>query len=166
MRITYEEFLKLPASEIHSSLMHFCHCSAWAEDVLSKMPVATLNDLENLMIQCWSEVNEQSLLEAFDAHPMIGDIKVLEDKFATQAHAEQGQVKQADRQVLESLLSKNKEYLEKFGFIFIICAKGRSAKYMLEHLVERLNNDRSTELKNAAIEQKKIMQLRLHQGVQ
>ena len=57
--------------------------------------------------------------------------------------------------VLTELQQLNQEYLQKFGFIFIICASGKSAQEMLDILKIRLENSYQKELRNAAEEQYK-----------
>jgi OHCU decarboxylase len=112
--------------------------------------------------QVWFGLQEQDWLEAFAAHPKIGDIETLKKKYGGGKEAlEQGSVFQAELAVLERLSKQNDEYLKKFGFIFIVCAKGKSASEMLELLNKRIQGSRPEELKNAAIEQDKIMRLRL-----
>jgi 2-oxo-4-hydroxy-4-carboxy--5-ureidoimidazoline (OHCU) decarboxylase len=60
------------------------------------------------------------------------------------------------------LTDLNRRYEEKFGFIYIVCATGKSSEELLKILQERLNNDAESELKIAASEQSKITELRLH----
>jgi 2-oxo-4-hydroxy-4-carboxy--5-ureidoimidazoline (OHCU) decarboxylase len=55
----------------------------------------------------------------------------------------------------------NRTYEEKFGFIFIICATGKTSGEMLAALRERLEHDPVDELRIAAAEQSKITVLRL-----
>ncbi|HQW00201.1 MAG TPA: 2-oxo-4-hydroxy-4-carboxy-5-ureidoimidazoline decarboxylase, partial [Bacteroidia bacterium] len=50
---------------------------------------------------------------------------------------------------------------KKFGYIFIVCATGKSAQEMLELLKKRLPNSPEAELKIAAREQNKITHLRI-----
>lgn len=161
-----EEFLALDTETLTSKVMHFCHCSSWVNAVANSLPVADIAEFEALLIEKWRQVSEEDLLEAFAAHPRIGDMQVLRDKFATQANAEQGQVKQADEATLQELMTLNDSYFEKFGFIFIICAKGKPADEMLVQLKLRLANTREVELQHAADEQQKIMLLRFHEAVQ
>ncbi|RGP39587.1 2-oxo-4-hydroxy-4-carboxy-5-ureidoimidazoline decarboxylase [Altererythrobacter insulae] len=59
----------------------------------------------------------------------------------------------------------NADYEEKFGFIFIICATGKSAKEMSDLLQARLPNNREQEIVNAAEEQRKIFQLRINKAL-
>lgn len=55
----------------------------------------------------------------------------------------------------------NREYQERFGFIFIICATGKSAGEMLTRLEERIQNRPEDEIRLASEEQRKIVHLRL-----
>ena len=63
------------------------------------------------------------------------------------------------------LAALNQEYYDRFGFIFIVCATGKSASDMLQILKSRINNNRSQELLNAAKEQARIMRLRMEKIV-
>jgi 2-oxo-4-hydroxy-4-carboxy-5-ureidoimidazoline decarboxylase len=88
-------------------------------------------------------------------------MNALRNKYTSTASAEQGQVTNADETVLLALREQNQVYLEKFGFIFIICATGKSASQMLALLKARINNSPDEELANGAREQGEIMNLRL-----
>ena len=90
-------------------------------------------------------------------------MKSLEKKFATKewASAEQSGVGGASVDVLNELAAGNSEYEKKFGYIFIVCATGKSAQEMLELLKKRLPNSPEAELKIAAREQNKITHLRI-----
>ncbi len=89
----------------------------------------------------------------------------LRNKYAHSANREQGQILQADEDVLKQLNAGNQKYLERFGFIFIVCATGKSAAEMLELLNARIDNSREVELANGAREQAAIMLLRIDQLV-
>ena len=67
----------------------------------------------------------------------------------------------ASQDVRERLADANRDYEARFGYIFIVCATGKSADEMLAILGSRLSNAPSDELRIAAAEQAKIMQLRL-----
>jgi 2-oxo-4-hydroxy-4-carboxy-5-ureidoimidazoline decarboxylase len=114
--------------------------------------------------EAWEKLGRNDWLEAFGAHPKIGDIESLKAKYrATKdlAAGEQSGVAVASQQVLEELAAKNKEYEEKFGYIFIVCATGKTADEMLQILKERIVNSPDEELRNAIEQQKKITRLRL-----
>lgn len=105
--------------------------------------------------QIWRELSEEDWLEAFAAHPRIGA------RASGQAAAEQAGTSGASAETLAALSRANQEYEERFGYIFIVCAAGRSAEEMLDLCRRRLHNDFSEELKMAAEEQRKITRLRL-----
>ncbi|MEM1305813.1 MAG: 2-oxo-4-hydroxy-4-carboxy-5-ureidoimidazoline decarboxylase, partial [Planctomycetota bacterium] len=103
-------------------------------------------------------------LEAFAAHPKIGDLDSLRMKYAGNREwsgGEQAGVAAADESVLHRLADGNTRYEDRFGYIFIVCASGKSAVEMLALLDARLDNDPAAELPIAAAEQRKITHLRL-----
>jgi 2-oxo-4-hydroxy-4-carboxy-5-ureidoimidazoline decarboxylase len=124
-------------------------------------------DSEHVLSQAtaiWESLEEADFLQAFSAHPQIGDVKTLQAKYAnTQAIAssEQSQVATASGDTIEQLALANQLYLKRFGFIFIIFATGKSAEEMLSSLLARIGNTRQEEIKNAAAQQLKITVLRL-----
>ncbi len=106
----------------------------------------------------------QEWLEAFSQHPRIGGADVLRGKYLTVrdwAKDEQAGTEQTSATVLDAFSVGNAEYESKFGFIFIVCATGKSAAEMLALLRERLANDAETEGRLAAGEQNKITKIRL-----
>lgn len=112
----------------------------------------------------WFALSEADWLEAFLHHPRIGDRAALEARFpATHdlSANEQAGIGAARADVLDALSEANDAYYARFGFIFIVCATGKSAEEMLQLLRDRLGNDRATELRIAAEEQAKITALRL-----
>jgi len=112
----------------------------------------------------WFGLTEPDWLEAFSHHPRIGERAALEARFpATHdlASKEQSRVGGALAEIIAALAQANDAYFERFGFIFIVCATGKSAEEMLQLLRDRLPNDRASELRVAAEEQAKITALRL-----
>ena len=112
----------------------------------------------------WNALEPQDWREAFAHHPKIGDREALAARFPTThelAAGEQAGIADATADVLDALAKGNRRYEEKFGYIFIVCATGRSAQEMLTLLEARLPNDEATELRIAAAEQAKITELRL-----
>lgn len=119
--------------------------------------------LEQARLQ-WELCGPPDWLEAFTHHPKIGDLKSLEKKFASTrqwAGGEQKGVNTADQQILAALAQGNDDYEKKFGYIFIVCATGKSAGEMLEILKKRLPNQPEEEIQIAQGEQMKITLIRL-----
>jgi len=141
-----------------------CGSSKWIKSMLDSIPYSDNDSLHNNCDIAWSKCIEEDYLEAFTHHPQIGDIKSLKKKFSNTSHwasNEQKGTSIASDEILQELKSGNEAYLKKFGFIFIVCATGKSAQQMLELLNKRLPNNRDKELIIAANEQNKITHLRL-----
>jgi OHCU decarboxylase len=74
---------------------------------------------------------------------------------------EQATIAGAEQHTLLRLRAANRAYRERFGFIFIACATGKTADEVLELLTTRLDHEPARELSVAAAEQAKITRLRL-----
>jgi 2-oxo-4-hydroxy-4-carboxy-5-ureidoimidazoline decarboxylase len=141
-----------------------CHAARWGGLVVAKRPFQNKDALLRVAEAAWAAMGTDDYLEAFRGHPRIGGKDALRAKFAgTQswAQGEQAGAATATEAVLDALAKGNADYEAKFGFIFIVCATGKSAAEMLAILQGRLGNDRVTEMKNAAAEQAKITKIRL-----
>jgi 2-oxo-4-hydroxy-4-carboxy-5-ureidoimidazoline decarboxylase len=164
MSSALERLNSLPPELLKIDLERCCGASRWVARMLANRPFHTMEDLLTTAEREWSAMQESDWLEAFSHHPKIGDVESLRKKFASTAQwaaGEQASVRQANEETLQHLAAGNTAYESKFGFIFIICATGKSAKEMLTALQLRLPNDRASELKIAASEQAKITALRL-----
>lgn len=158
------EFDNLEEAKKLELLFNCCGSTIWVDKMLAILPVENLVDLLEHADKKWLECEEKDWLEAFKHHPKIGDIKSLKEKFvATLAWAsnEQLSVNEASDEVIEALAKGNQDYQNKYGFIFIVCATGKSAKEMLDLLTIRLSNLPEKEIKIAAAEQQKITTIRL-----
>lgn len=132
--------------------------------MLHQRPFCDSDAVHTAADTAWIGLGEQDYLEAFGGHPKIGDIKSLQRKDTDSsnfAKSEQSGVKAASPELLEQLSAANRAYEEKFGFIFIVCATGKSASEMLVILQDRLEKERSAELKTACEQQRQIFHLRL-----
>lgn len=112
----------------------------------------------------WFGLGTEDWLEAFRHHPKIGDREALGARFphtADLSAQEQQGVVGASEDVIEALEEGNRAYEQKFGFIFIVCATGKSAAEMLGLLRTRFLNGREHEIRTAASEQAQITELRL-----
>ena len=145
----------------------FMQCNTsekWCENMAESRPFSDYQSVLDSADTHWAESKEKDLLQAFEGHPEIGDVSTLREKYrntAKSAGHEQSGVNTATENTLQSLSQGNKDYKEKFGFIFIVCASGKSADEMLALLLERLPNSREQELVNAGEEQRRITHIRL-----
>jgi OHCU decarboxylase len=127
-------------------------------------PFDDLGHLIKSAAAIWWDCDRDDWLEAFRSHPKIGGQKSDAD-VSGQSRAwsaqEQSSVQHASTKTLTELEQLNREYEAKFGFIFIVCASGKSPDEMLGILKSRIGNDADSELRIAAEEQAKITELRL-----
>ena len=159
--ITITQFNQLAPEEQTGALLRCCACPAWARRVLAEGPFDSAMALMAACKREWHAANEAEILEAFTGHPRIGDSDGPHQGAADQAKMEQHQVTLAADDTLARLDDGNRAYLNRFGFIFIICATGKPADEILRQLEARLTNTRAQELATGATEQGAIMLLRL-----
>ncbi|PLT26147.1 2-oxo-4-hydroxy-4-carboxy-5-ureidoimidazoline decarboxylase [Pseudoalteromonas sp. MelDa3] len=151
-------------AQAKQALEHCCAAPNWAAGMIKAMPFKSAQQLFECAQSIWDSLGESDYLAAFEGHPQIGDLSTLSKKYAATAQKaghEQSGMSKANEAVLTKMIALNKEYLNKFGFIFIVCATGKTAEQMLELIEQRIHNTRSTELNIAAGEQAKITKIRL-----
>jgi OHCU decarboxylase len=133
-----------------------CKASRWVDAMLDQRPFVTFDRLRSIADEEWERMERADWLEAFAAHPRIGDRSGPEH-----TRREQSGTAHADPDVLDALTEGNRRYERQFGHVFLINAAGRSADEMLQTLHERLDNDADTEAAVAAEEQRQITKRRL-----
>lgn len=154
----------LPEDAARAELLKCCGATSWAESLEQHRPFASLAELVREAKEVWSSMDESDWLEAFRSHPKIGEKKAAAPvgmQSQSWSSEEQRGVNQANEASLEKLAELNRAYEQKFGFIFIVCATGKSTDEILALLEQRLGNDGAIEMRNAAAEQAKITELRL-----
>jgi allantoicase len=142
-----------------TDLLKVCGSLRWTEAVAAARPYASWEELVARATAAWSALDEADWLEAFGAHPRIGERK------AGWTQQEQSGTSGASEETMRALADENRAYEEKFGFVYLICATGKGADEMLANLRERMTHDRDTEVRIAAEEQRKITELRLEKLV-
>jgi OHCU decarboxylase len=153
---TLDAWNALPEEEAASMLLAFCGSRAWGRCLAQARPLKSRGVLLRAAESCWAGLVQAHWLEAFAAHPSIGDPDA-----AGPAAREQSSVRTASAETLEALAQANRDYRKRFGWTFLVCATGKTAEEMLSLCRQRLHNDPETELALAAEEQKKITRLRL-----
>jgi len=161
--MTLAEFHQLKQDRKRVLLNQCCGSRAWVEKMLNSPAHKTVTDLLKQAEKNWNECDEADWKEAFSHHPKIGDLDSLRKKFSSDQFAggEQSSINSASEQILQALAEGNKLYEQKFGYIFIVCATGKSPAEMLQILNSRLQNNPADEIKIASEEQNKITKLRL-----
>lgn len=156
---------ELPADEAESAFRDCCGSTEWARRMTASRPFEMLENLFRSAEDIWFSLSSVDHLEAFASHPKIGSKHAApkqQAKSAEWSSGEQSGMNSATKDVQNELAEVNRLYMEKFGFIFIVCATGKSAEEMLAICKARLGNSAATELQIAAEEQLKITEIRLN----
>ena len=164
MTLTVAELDRMPAGAAEQALEACCGSRAWVAGMLARRPFTALDGVLAASDEVADELGSADWLDAFAHHPRIGEQRA---KAAVPAGAragsssEQAAAAASPDATRARLADANRVYEERFGFIFIIFASGRSAGEILDELERRLGNDREREIRVAAAEQQKITRLRL-----
>jgi OHCU decarboxylase len=146
-----------------------CGSQRWAYAMTAARPFANVDELLTKADSIWRALSKGDWLEAFRAHPKIGEKKAAaaqSEEARKWSAQEQSGIRDAATDTMGALAAGNQDYEHRFGFIFIVCATGKSSKEMLAILSGRLQNDAATEMGIAAEEQQKITRLRLEKLLQ
>lgn len=145
----------LPADEAESVFLACCGTRRWARLMAASRPFPDVDSLMETADRLWLGLPWEDWLEAFAAHPRIGE------SGGAWSRQEQAGAAGAAPEVKAALARANRLYEERFGHVFLVCATGKSAEEMLALCRGRMANDPQTELAVAAGEQAKIARLRL-----
>lgn len=151
-------------SEVVSEMLKCCGSLNWAMRLADERPFHDLDSLLRISDDIWRALDAKDWLEAFSHHPKIGEKRAAQqvsEDARRWSEEEQALARLATEETMLELINANHEYERKFGFIFIVCATGKSTEEMLYLLKERLKNDADNELRVAAEEQRRITHLRL-----
>jgi 2-oxo-4-hydroxy-4-carboxy-5-ureidoimidazoline decarboxylase len=153
-----------PPAEAREAFRRCCGSTRWARAMEWTRPFDSEETLLETADRIWWALEASDWLEAFGAHPRIGARIATGPEHAAAAawsKAEQSGALRASAEVLENLARMNRRYEERFGYIFIVCATGKSAEEMLEAIESRMGNEPDEEIRCAALEQARITRIRL-----
>jgi len=155
--MTLAELNRLPEARAEAELMRCCASHRWSHLMAAERPFAGASVMAAVAQRLWWSLAAADWLEAFAAHPRIG-----EQTPSAWSAQEQGRAAEIGDDVRARLAAGNREYEQRFGYTFIVCATGKSADEMLVMLEQRLHHEPADELQIAADEQRKITELRLN----
>jgi 2-oxo-4-hydroxy-4-carboxy-5-ureidoimidazoline decarboxylase len=159
-----ERWNLLPIEQAVKEILPCCGSNAWANGMTAQRPFPEEATLLAVSDQIWRNLTEADWMEAFRSHPRIGESRApvsVPTQSATWSKREQQSLTAAGDAVKIALAEANREYEGRFGHIFIVCASGKSGPEILEILRLRLENDKRSELQEAAEQQRQITQIRL-----
>jgi OHCU decarboxylase len=168
MSSSLERWNAADESSALDAMMACCGARRWATAMVERRPILDATELRAAADQIWDAMQEPDWLEAFACHPRIGERKSshLSSQSSTWSKQEQSSVTAANETMLAQLAEGNTRYEDKFGFTYIVCATGKSTEEMLSILNRRLAGDRTLELREAAEQQRQIMQIRLRKWLE
>jgi 2-oxo-4-hydroxy-4-carboxy-5-ureidoimidazoline decarboxylase len=153
----------LDAETASREVLPCCGSRAWADRLAAHRPFANAQMLLGDAERVWASLAERDWQEAFDSHPRIGEQHARAatvESLAWSSEEQRGAMSPDDARKL-ALAEGNRQYEERFGRIFIVCASGKSAAEILDILKARMSNTAAAELLEAAEQQRQITQLRL-----
>ena len=165
---TVAELDAIPAAAAAELLRACCGATRWVEGMVARRPFGNEGTLYTAADDLWWSLGKADWLEAFSHHPRIGESRAAaaqSERARDWSGGEQGGMTGAAHDLREELAAANAAYDERFGYICIICATGKSAVELLEITRGRLANSPGVELRIAAEEQRKITRLRLEKLV-
>lgn len=150
-----------PEHELRDIFQAVCHSQRWISQMIAARPFGSLLDLQEKGSHAWSCCSEPDWKEALDGHPRIGERAAGDDLASRWSRGEQSQAVTPDQAVKRELAARQAAYEEKFGYIFLICATGRSSEEILAAVKARMEQSPESELQTVAEELSKIISLRL-----
>lgn len=159
-----EGFHLLRRGQAIKVMLDCCGSKKWAEQMADLRPFADSSQLLEAAEKVWSELESRNWREAFRHHPPIGGKRAKAKQSSASrgwSANEQSASQSAAPAVLDALALENRAYAKKFGFVFLICATGKSGEEILQAIRRRMTHTPEAELRVAAEEQKKITRLRL-----
>ena len=154
--MTLHELNAAPRADAFDAMLRCCGARRWAEAMVAARPFATREELLHAAEKAADQLGDADWLEAFAAHPRIG-----ERSESAWSQREQAAALNAEASVKQEIARGNAEYEAKFGFIFIVFASGKQPEQILALLEARMRNQRKVEIANAAAEQRQITRSRL-----
>ncbi|MEP6729850.1 MAG: 2-oxo-4-hydroxy-4-carboxy-5-ureidoimidazoline decarboxylase [bacterium] len=164
MTLTLAQLDTMPDAESAFTLAACCGSSTWVAAMVARRPFGSRETLLAVAEEVGLALQPSDWLDAFAHHPRIGERQPASLVSATAANWSQGEQSassMSSEDARAALREANAEYEQRFGFIFIICANGRSANEILAALRDRLTNEPDAEMFIAAREQRQITRQRL-----
>ncbi len=156
----------LPITEAEEMLLACCGSRVWARAMAGRRPYGVFSELVMEAEMSWFALPEAEWLAAFACHPRIGESEAsrrTSAQYAEWSRAEQGTARASLDAVKDEMAAGNRAYEARFGFLYLVFARGRTAAELLGILQERMTHDRATEVNEAARQQWLITKLRLRE---
>jgi 2-oxo-4-hydroxy-4-carboxy-5-ureidoimidazoline decarboxylase len=154
--VSLEKLNALSPEDASTRLRECCASTRWVERMVRARPFGSMEALMQAADAAWEGTRRADWLEAFAGHPRIGERAPTE-----WSREEQATAARAGAHVAAQIAELNREYEERSGHVYVVCATGRTGEEILSDLLARLGNDPEHELRLSAREQHRITRLRL-----
>ena len=164
MSISVGELDEMSQSSAAEMFANCCGSSRWVSEMIAARPFGSRDDVFSAADRIWSSLSASDWVEAFEYHPRIGErasAVAQGPRGAEWSSREQADIETAGDDVRRALAAVNQEYEQRFGYIYIVCATGKTPEEMLALARKRLRNAAAAEVRVAAEEQRKITRIRL-----
>ena len=168
--MTLEQLNALDREAAEQVFLRCCGSTRWAREMASRRPFRDAGVMAREAEGLSRDLEAADWLEAFAAHPRIGEspgvggagraARAGESESDWPAREQAGMDAATDA-VRQRLAAANREYEARFGFLYIVCATGKTPSQMLDIAERRLTHSPDEELRTAAGEQLQITRLRL-----
>ncbi|PLR44613.1 OHCU decarboxylase [Chimaeribacter arupi] len=160
--MNFNDFNALSTERAMALLRPCVAIPAWAEQVVAARPYASHTALLAAAQQAAQGWQAADLTLALSAHPRIGERAAGPGAEAAFSRREQAGV-DAGAPTAAALRAGNLAYEQRFGRVFLVRAKGRSAEEMLAILHQRLANSPAQEQQESLEQLRQITLLRLEE---
>lgn len=140
-----------------AEFLRCCGSKRWALLMTDARPFRSREILRAAAERIWWSLDAADWLEAFAAHPRIGERATS----AWSSEEQSAAASSSSDDVQARLVEGNRAYEQRFGYTFLICATGKRAAEIVGVLERRLASEAADELQIAAAEQRMITALRL-----
>jgi 2-oxo-4-hydroxy-4-carboxy-5-ureidoimidazoline decarboxylase len=164
LSITVGELDEMPESSAVGMLADCCGSSRWVSEMIAARPFGSRDLVFSNAERIWRSLSASDWVEAFEHHPRIGESTAAiaqGERGAEWSSSEQAGITSASDNLRQALAAANERYERRFGYIYIVCAAGKTPEEMLELARKRLRHSSAAEIRVAAEEQRKITRLRL-----
>jgi 2-oxo-4-hydroxy-4-carboxy-5-ureidoimidazoline decarboxylase len=163
-----ERWNQIDSEAAAREILPCCGSHAWADGLAARRPFSSPQQLFEASDAIWTALDEEAWREAFDSHPRIGQqyARAATAESLAWSSQEQRAAMSKDDAIKLALAEGNRQYEDRFGRIFIVCASGRSAAEILDILHRRMQDSAADEMLEAAEQQRQITQLRLRRWLE
>ena len=162
--ITINVLNEIALSEFVEQLKDLFEHSPWIVQRAGELrPFQSREDLYEGMISVVKTASDEEKLDLIRAHPHLGTRKTMSS--FSQSEQKNVGLNQLSETEYELLLDMNKEYVQRFGFPFILAVRGKNKDEMFQAMQNRLKHSKEQEFNQALSEIYQIVRFRIEDQI-